>query len=261
MELLSKNFERWANDVSMEMPQLINREMASGSSMAQFSRIHEDIISSQYRPQSENVNFSEEEEKEEVKDAIEEAVEEEATKEAVAELASEGSEGSAEVSASPEMEAEFVKNLQDGKYVAELERAVASRPMNVFGNGAGLKGAIDTTGTDPEAFVVVENTPVSEKTEIAGPREVAPMVPGMAVAGLDNEPVLAPEEALPEAKAQPTEAAMPVYPEQQIVDQDTVVEDPVSLEGVEMTEQLFDQEEAKHMEEVELYKQFMNSVM
>ena len=257
MELLSKNFERWANDVSMEMPQLINREMDSGSSMAQFSRIHEDIISSQYRPQSENVNFSEEEKE----DVVEEVINEEAAKEAVAELASEGAEGSAEVAATPEMEAEFIENLKDGKYVAELERAVASRPMNVFGNGAGLKGAIDTTGTDPEAFVVVENTPVSEKTEIAGPREVAPMVPGMAVAGLDNEPVLAPEEALPEANAQPTEAAMPVYPEQQIIDQDTVVEDPVSLEGVEMTEQLFDQEEAKHMEEVELYKQFMNSVM
>lgn len=232
MELLSKNYERWANDVNMEMPQLVNREKASGSSIANFTKIHENILNSQYKPQEEALNFSVEEEKQVVE------------------------------SEKPAMtEKDFIKNLAEGKYVAELEKAIANKPMNVFGNGAGLQDSIETSGTNPNDFVVVENKQVSEKTEIAGPREVAPLMPGESVAGINTEPVVAPEEALPEEKVQPTEAAIPAYPEEKIVGQDTSISDPTSLQSSEMLESVFDQAEAKKNEEIELYKQFMSNVM
>lgn len=249
MELLSKNYERWANDVNMEMPQLLNRQNATGSTMAHFSEIHKNVIASQYQPQGGLVNFSEEELKEEIeKEAIADAVSAEVLEPEV-------------VPQTPEVEENFIKNLAQGKYVSDLERAVASRPMNIFGNGQSLKGAVTPTGVNPEENIVVENIQSSEKTEISGPRSVEELNPGMAVAGLDHEPVVAPEEALPEAKTQATEAAIPVYPEGQITNTDTVVEDPVSVQNVAASDQMFDQAEAKRNEEIELYKSFMNSVM
>lgn len=233
MELLSKNYERWANDVSMEMPQLVNRENASGLNSANFTRIHDSVINSQYKPQQENVNFSAGEEEDQVVEPQKPGM----------------------------TEADFVQNLENGKYVAELERAVASRPMNVFGNGAGLEDSVETSGTDPKDFIVLENTQVSEKTEIAGPRSMSPIMPGEAVAGINPEPIVAPEEALPETKTQPTETAIPAYPEGNIIDKDTLVSDPTSLQSSAMLDGMFNQAEAKRNEEIELYKQFMSNVM
>lgn len=244
MELLSKNYERWANDVNMEMPQLLNRQNATGSTIAHFSEIHKNVIASQYKPQGGLVSFSEENEKK-----LEEEV-----------AAAEALEATT-IPQAPAFEEDFIKNLVQGKYVADLERAVANKPMNIFGNGQSLKGAVESTGVNPEENIVVENTQSSEKTEITGPRSSAILESGMAVAGLDPIPVTAPEEALPEAKAQPTEAAVPVYPEGQITGQDSVVVDPISTQNVAISEKMFDQAEAKRNEEIELYKSFMNSIM
>lgn len=241
MELLSKNFERWANDVNMEMPQLINRENASGSSIASFSRIHESIINTQYKPESEVFNFSEDEEK------IVEEVKEEAEKpEEVVE--------SLDKSA---LEEEFMNRFMEGEFAPNIEREVAAMPMSAFTNKPQEPSSISGA---PEDFVVLENTQ-KEPGIIPEMAEVTPVVPGVEVAGVVEEPVIVAEEALPQAKEQETEVAQPVYPEEKIVVQESVVVDPVSTENVSMVEQIFDQEEAKKAEDIELYKQFMSNIM
>lgn len=227
MELLSRNMQRFHEDINLEMPQLLNRGAASNKSFNQVGNM---------TSVGQQVNFS---------------ITEEELMPAEA----------APVPSTSAMDNEFAKNLANGKYVAELEDAIARRPMNIFGNGQGLQGAVDTTGCDPEQHVVLKNEQTSEKTEIAGPRSVVPVVPGMTVAGIDPVPVTAPEEALPESRVQTTTVANPVYPEETVVNQDTVVADPVSIQNVATAEQMFDQMETQRMQEIEDYKSFMNSVM
>lgn len=134
MELLSRNMQRFHEDINLEMPQLLNRGASSNLS---FNKVGD------MKSVGHQVNFSMTEEK-----IMEEAVKEAAVEEAVAKQELMPAEA-APVPSTPEMDNEFAKNLANGKYVAELENAIARRPMNIFGNGQGLHGAMDTTGCDP----------------------------------------------------------------------------------------------------------------
>lgn len=246
MDLLSDNIRAWEDEINLEMPQLVNRQSANNPVQIYFSEIHNRVIN---RNRGSMANFSEDED---------EAI---STTAAQVDAAKKEEDGPVPVSTTPEMEANFIQNLQNGMYVDALEEKIGDMPMGVFGYGQGLKGASSAGDLDPERFVAVENTEASNITEIAGPRQVAPVMPGQKVMGINNNPVTDPVEGLPESKVEPQINAEAVDPTATVIAKESNISDPRSQQGVAMMENIIDQMEASSEAEKAQYMEFMNSVI
>lgn len=228
-QLLSQEFANWSDAIDLDAPQLVNRQRIGNPVQHSFSEIRRSTIESQYKP--ENFNFSEE-----------------------LDLA---------MVMSPEMEEDFQKNLLNGKYVAELENAIGELPMNVFGNGIPVSDAeAEETGANPEDFIALKNEQNTPSASV-GTRNVVPLTEGDKILGSNTNPVADVTEALPENQVLPGLEPSVVYPENNIVSEESSVQDNVSKANVEIAEDnVFDQMEQKHQEELAAYKEFMaNPVM